>query len=374
MATHRLLLAGGGHSHVEVLRRFAAHGRTADVGVVSPHRHTLYSGMLPGIIAGHYAPEEARIDVAALAARAGAHFTSDRVAALDLEARIAHLQSGAALRFDTLSLDVGSAPASLSWSSAARVVGVKPAETLLDNWGTWLDAIAAGEIRSIAVIGGGAGGIEVLLAMHHRLKALGLAPDFTLVSDRWSVPRAVQRALVDALERRNVRLAIGSAVVDVRDDVITLVSGAVVRADRILVATSAGALPWIRASGLACDADGFALVDDTLRSGSHPFVFASGDCAAIMGAPRPKAGVFAVRQGPYLAHNLRATVDGGALRRYRPQRAWLAIVTTGGQCAIATRSGLAISGRLVWRWKDRIDRAFIARYRVGAPDDARTEG
>ncbi len=251
---------------------------------------------------------------------------------------------------------------------------MKPAEGLLDAWPEWAAGVRDATVRSIAVIGGGAGGVEILLAMQHRLATHGLAAAFTLVSDRWSVPAALERCLVRVLRAREVRLAVGSAVTGVHGDVITLASGATLRADRMLAATGASAPPWLRASGLSCDAAGFVQVDATLRSVSHPFVHASGDCATIVGAPRPKAGVFPVRQAPCLAHNLCAAIEGTRLRRYRPQRDWLAIVTTGPRHAIATRNGVAIGGAWVWRWKDRIDRAFVARYRAPASGARRTGG
>jgi selenide,water dikinase len=251
---------------------------------------------------------------------------------------------------------------------------VKPAEGLLDAWPEWEAGVRDGAVRSIAVIGGGAGGVEILLAMQHRLATHGLAASFSLVSDRWSLPSALERLLVRVLRAKEVRLAIGSAVTSVRGEVITLESGETLRADRMLAATGASALPWLRASGLACDTAGFVQVDATLRSVSHPFVHASGDCATIVGGPRPKAGVFPVRQAPCLAHNLSAAIEGTPLRSYRPQRDWLAIVTTGPRHAIATRNGFAIGGAWVWRWKDRIDRAFVARYRAPTSDAPRTGG
>jgi selenide,water dikinase len=133
--------------------------------------------------------------------------------------------------------------------------------------------------------------------------------------------------------------------------------------DAALWATGAAPAAFLRETGLALDAGGFVEIDATLRSTSHPEVFAAGDVASMRGTPRPKSGVYAVRQGPPLARNLAAALAGGALAAYRPQREALALITTGERYAVATRGGLTLQGAWVWRWKDWIDRRFMARYR-----------
>jgi len=137
-----------------------------------------------------------------------------------------------------------------------------------------------------------------------------------------------------------------------------------VPADLIVWATGAAAVPWVGQSGLACDDRGFAAVNDGLQSPSHPFVFAAGDVAAMTNRPVPKAGVFAVRQGPVLAANLRSYLAGEPLRPFRPQPRYLSLMSTGDGHAIASWAGLAWQGRWVWAWKDRIDRAFMRRYQA----------
>jgi selenide,water dikinase len=132
--------------------------------------------------------------------------------------------------------------------------------------------------------------------------------------------------------------------------------------DRIVWATAAGSQPWLAASGLASDPRGFVQIDDTLRSPSHPFVFAAGDCATQIAHPRPKSGVFAVRQGPPLAANLRRRLHSESPTAYVPQRHALALISTGGKHAVASRGPFVFEGDWVWRWKDRIDRAFMAKY------------
>jgi selenide,water dikinase len=176
----------------------------------------------------------------------------------------------------------------------------------------------------------------------------------------------LQRVLVD----RDVVLHFDSPAVAVDPEAVHVGGGRRIAADRIVWATSAAAAPWLAAAGLACDGRGFVTVDAHLRSTSHPFVFAAGDCATQTAHPRPKSGVYAVRQGPPLAHNLRQAIDGDTLSTYVPQRRALALISTGDQHAIASWGGWAVEGDWVWRWKDWIDRRFIARYaadRLPAP-------
>jgi selenide,water dikinase len=362
-----ILLAGGGHAHVEVLRRFGAERAAGvDLVLVSPDRLTAYSGMLPGLVAGHYTTGESHIDLEPLAAYARARFLRARVAALDPDGR-ATLDDGSIVAFDLASLDVGSTPDLRMPGAAAHAIGVKPVDRFLAAWTRVREDAANGGIRRIAVVGGGAGGVEVLLAMRYRLGAdLGeRAPVFALVSDRSNLPPAANRRLLAALQHAGIEIHLGRRAVAFEAGAVLLENGARVEADRVFCATPATAAPWLAASGLAVDARGFVLVDDRLRSTSHPHVFAAGDCATQAGHTYPRSGVYAVRQGPPLAANLRAAATGTALVSHRPQRRALALLSTGDTHAIAVWGGWSIAGDWVWRWKDRIDRRFVERYRVG---------
>ena len=369
----RTLLVGGGHSHIEVLRRFAQR-RDSKVALtlVSPEPSLCYSGMLPGLIAGHYSPRETHVDLPALAMWAGARWICDRVVALDLRTRAATLASGRTETFDVVSLDVGSAPDMQVPGAAQHALPVKPIEPFLRTWTAWQMEALTGGVRSIAVVGGGAGGVELLLAMQHRLTSTmrADAPRFALITDQPTIlpthAPAVRTRLGQALVRRGVVLHLASKAVAVAPGTVIATHGRRISVDRIAWATSASAAPWLAAAGLACDAKGFVEVDDCLRSASHPFVFAAGDCASQSAHPRPKSGVFAVKQGPVLAANLRRHAHGVALRTYRPQSQALALISTGDRRAIASRGPFVLEGAWAWRWKDRIDRAFVAKYALPA--------
>jgi selenide,water dikinase len=369
----RLLLVGGGHSHVEVIRRFGLHPPAGvRVTVVSPDRHTPYSGMLPGLVAGHYAFGDCHIDLEALCRKGAIDFVQGTVAALDLPRNEAVCADGRRLAFDVVAVNTGSVPAANTPGARQHAIGIKPVAGFLTAWNAVLEQARAGaEPLRLAVAGGGAGGVEILLAMEHRLRATLTdrhpSPELALITDSDTLlpshPRRVQRIFTRIFRERGIALHAGSGVTQVEPGLLRLSHGSSVAADWAVWVTGAAAPAWPRASGLAVDARGFILVDSSLRSVSHGNVFAAGDIASMAGHPHPKSGVYAVRQGPPLALNLRAALVGGPPARYHPQPRALALISAGDRYAVASYAGLALEGRWVWRWKDRIDRAFMARYR-----------
>ncbi len=369
----RLLLVGGGHAHIEVLRRFAqAPAREAALTLVSPSPQLMYSGMVPGIIAGHYTPRAAEIDLAPLAMRAGARFVVAAVASFDPTARIATLADGERVAFDVASLDVGAGASSAIPGAAAHAIAVRPLPALLTACERLHDDAARRTVRGVAIVGGGVAAIELACAIRHRLSAdIGThAAAVALVTDEPALaarrPTGVRRRLVRLIAARGIVVHTGCAATAIEIAGVRLADGRLVPADRVLVATAASPAGWLSESGLACDARGFVRTDATLRSVSHPAVFAVGDCAIQDDAPRPRSGVYAVRAGPPLAGNLRRALAGGRLREHHPQRFALALIAAGDRYAVAERPPWSAEGAWVWRWKDRIDRRFVARYRAGA--------
>jgi selenide,water dikinase len=373
----RLVLCGGGHSHLEVLRRFGlAREPRVELVLVSPNRWTPYSGMLPGLVAGHYAFEDVHIDLERLARFARARFLPTVIAALDPAARAVTLGDGTRLEFDLASLDIGSTRATAGVPGANdHAVGVKPVEAFLRAWSGAVERARAGALRRALVVGGGAAGIELLLAMQYRIAREAGRRDtveWRLLTDVDALlpmhnarVRAIFRRL---LAEREVEVHLASPVVRVEPGVAFAAGGFRVAGDLIVWATGAAASPRLAGAGLAVDARGFVAVDETLRSVSHPHVFAAGDCATMVGHPRPKSGVYAVRQGPPLAANLRNALAGRPLERHAPQARALALISAGDHYAVASRGGWALEGGWVWRWKDRIDRRFVRRY-AGLPAD-----
>ena len=369
----RLVLLGGGHSHVEVLRRFgAAPLPGTELVLASPYPDSPYSGMLPGWIAGHYTRDDCHIDLLSLTRFARCRFVPSACHRLDADARAVVCADGTILPYDVVSVDTGAASAAQEIPGATEhALPVKPVEDFIPRWVEMREQVAHGHApRCIAMVGGGAAGVEVLLAMQHRLRQLAPASGirFELACDTDMIlpghNSSVRRIFTRVLERRGVRVHPGRAVERVETGAVLLSGGGRIEADAIVWATGASAPSWPKAAGLATDGRGFIRVDARLQSVSHPHVFASGDIAGIDGHPRPKSGVYAVRAGPPLSVNLRRALAGERLVAWNPQKDALALITTGDRNAVASRGRLALEGKWVWRWKDWIDRKFVERYRI----------
>ena len=370
-----LLLVGGGHSHLAVLKSFGdAPAAGARLALLCPSRHAFYSGMVPGVVAGHYRQGDCRIDLAALAERAAARFLPDSAAGVDPARREVITAGGERLRYDILSLDIGST-VSGPGGAAEHALPVRPVEAFLLGWERLREAAGRGEVRSIAVVGGGAAGVELLLAMQHRLS--GADVHFAVFSDSLLLQEHdedVRRRMARILEERKVAIHIGRKVVALGRNALRLQGGERFEAQAAVWATGAQAPSWIAQSGLATDARGFVAVSETLQSTSHAEVFAAGDVATLIGAPSPKSGVFAVRQGPVLARNLRRALAGETPGPFRTSERSLALISCGGRYAVASWGRLFFEGEWVWRWKDRIDRRFVERYAIAEEPPPRKEG
>ena len=370
------MLVGGGHSHVGVLKRFGMHPVPGvRLTVICRDTHTPYSGMLPGYIAGHYSYDDVHIDLRRLAAFAGARFYRDEAIALDRAGKKVLCRSRPPVPYDLLSINIGSTPMLANVAGAAEhAIPVKPIHAFNQRWLALLERVVRHPgAMNIAVVGAGAGGVELTLAMQYRLRnelrAAGREPQdlhFHLLDSGSAILPTHNGAVRDAFEAvlrdRGVQLHRNARVDRVDAGQLRTVDAAVVRADEVVWVTRASGAPWLRDTGLALDAAGFIEVKDTLQTVTDPEVFAAGDIAAMVGQPREKAGVFAVRQGPPLAENLRRAVEGRPLRAYRAQRHWLALISTGDKYAVASRRGLHFQGAWVWRWKDWIDRRFMRRF------------
>jgi selenide,water dikinase len=370
-----LVLIGGGHAHVAVLRRF---GMKPMPGVrltlITRDLETPYSGMLPGFIAGHYSFADCHIDLDPLARFARARLIHDATIGVDRAAKQVICRDRPPVPYDVLSIDIGSTPRQDDVPGAAEhAIPVKPIDRFARQWSELLGSLAERtQPTRIAVVGGGAGGVELLLAVRHALHRLARERNrdpalfnLALVTAEQVLPKhnAKARAIFRrVLAERGVAVIENDPVVQVGRQALHLRSNQVLAADAILWVTPAAAAPWLAASGFACDPGGFVRLRDTLQTETDPNVFAAGDCANVVAHPREKAGVFAVRQGPPLADNLRRVLAGAAPKPFVPQSRFLTLISTGERHAVAARGDWATEGAWVWRWKDWIDRRWMRRY------------
>ena len=370
--TRDLVLIGGGHAHALVLRMWGMKPLPGTrLTLINPGPTAPYSGMLPGHIAGHYTREALDIDLVRLARFAGARLILGAATAIDPEARQVTVDGPAGPRdiaYDLASIDVGihaQMPDIEGFSEHGT--GAKPLDGYAAAWRNFLDRAAAGDIApEVAVIGGGVAGAELSLAMAHALRReVGDGARITVIEAGAQITgktRGATRHLAAAMQRLGVSTELGAEVARLSAEAVHLTDGRSLPARFIVGAAGAFAHPWLAASPLPLTADGFVKVDAYLRVQGRRDLFAVGDCAHLSHAPRPKAGVYAVRSGPVLYHNLRAALMGDPPRSYRPQGDYLKLVSLGEKAALAEKYGLSFAAPWVWRWKDRIDQKFMRMF------------
>jgi pyridine nucleotide-disulfide oxidoreductase family protein len=363
----RVILLGGGHAHVHVLQAVAREPiGAAEVLLVSPHARAVYSGMVPGVVAGHYRPEQGQIALDALAAAARVPWVAASALHIDAGARCVHLSNGQVVGYDLLSIDTGATVDRERIPGARQhALFVRPIEGFITLFDAVVD-LAARRVLDVVVVGGGAAGVEMALAVQHRLAGRGEERARVALVTGGEPPLAGYAPVV--MERAARALARGKvtvfreACVRIEPGTLFLASGARLACDAPLIATGPAAPAWLAPSGLALDERGYIATGATLQSLSHPEVLAVGDVASRSDAPHPKSGVHAVRAGPPLLANLRAAAGGVALQAHAPQARTLNLISTGRRHAIASWGRWSAEGRWVWWWKDHIDRGFVARF------------
>ncbi|MFP6809097.1 MAG: selenide, water dikinase SelD [Pseudomonadales bacterium] len=367
-----LVLVGGGHSHVLALRMLGMKPIPGlQITLISPSVKTPYSGMLPGMVAGHYSEDDIHIDLVPLCKFAGARFIQSEVTGLDPDLQILQIKGRPDMAYDLVSLDIGITPAINEVPGAAgNVIAVKPIDQFLNHWVQFRERVLSNSVKELGFVGAGAGGVELCLAIHHRLQLdIGVGhvlPKFHLFHDGDSVLREyspeVQKTFSEILQVRGIKVWPDFRVSRVEGKTLYSARQEEVSLDEVFWITAAAPQAWLQTTGLQLDEGGFIAVDDTLQSLSHATLLAVGDVAHVVKHPRPKAGVYAVRQGPPLAENLRRLLLGQSPKPFQPQSEFLSLISTGDKSAIAYRNGRSIKGSWVWRWKDWVDRRFMNRF------------
>lgn len=371
-----LVLIGGGHSHAIALHLLGSHSfPDVRITLITDVAHSPYSGMLPGHVGGFYTFEESHIYLQPLAQAANAHLILDQAVGLDLEQNWVLCRHHAPIAFDWLSIDIGSTPAKQEIPGAAEyTIPAKPVPQFLAGWNQVLESLAQHtsplQPISLGIVGGGAGGVELAFAMQSRLQGHPVQIHLFHRSQHLlsGGSAAVGHQFEALLRACGVQIHLGEQVTAVEatensQKGVVCQSGLRVQCDRIFWLTQAAAPAWLHEAGLATDERGFILVNDTLQSVSHPHVFATGDIATAVNHHRPKAGVFAVRQGKPLFKNLQRVTSAQPPQPFYSQRRYLALVGTGDGKAIALWGTLCFGpSRWLWVWKDWIDHRFMAQF------------
>ena len=370
----RLVLLGGGHAHVHVLAEMAREPMPGVQAVLAtPFPRQIYSGMVPGWMAGHYALDQCAIALEPLARAAKVELALSSAVGLNAAERSVTLADGRITEYDVLSIDTGS-QFDRDAIPGAREHGLflRPIEHFVQLYDRML-TLGADRTLDVVVIGGGAAGFEVALAIQHRFNGDGLERCRTcIVTGEASVltgfDAKVQQRAMNVLRRARITV-LNQRCVEIGAQQVQLDNGARVVCDVPVLALNTVAPGWLQGSGLTLDDKGFVRTTPTLQSESHAEVFAAGDVAARNDRALPRSGVFAVRAGPTLALNLRRRLAGGVVQPWQPQQRSLYLLSCGQRRAIASWGRYSAQGHWVWLWKDWIDRGFVARYAQvqGAP-------
>jgi selenide,water dikinase len=382
-----LILLGGGQAHLYVLEALARGIIVAgEVTVVAPHALQLYSAMVPGVLAGRYALEDVTVDLRALTRRINGQFREAAVERIEAATRRVLLNDATSLPYDVASVAIGGVPAGRDIPGArAHARFIKPVDRVCELQAA-LDraAEAAGpEPIQVVVVGAGAAGVEVALAVRTRLDRHGASraiislmdSTHTVLRDR---SQAVQEEAERVLRQAEITIRLSTAVEEVGPNHVRVTGGRVVPADLVIWAAGIEAPPVFRASGLPIDSRGFLLVDDTLAVDGCPGLYGAGDAVSLASHPRTsKAGVHAMRQGRVLAHNIAAAMRRDGTGRsgapgvrpsfYAPQPRPLTLLNAGDGRAIVSYAGFATTARWAMILKHLLDRRFLRRFqRLGA--------
>ena len=359
-----LVLIGGGHTHSLLLHAFAENPLPdTQITLISNVDDAPYSGMLPGHVAGFYSHDEMHVDLPALCEATGTEFLRADICGFDPDSRILRTLDGRSLDLspDFLSFNVGSIPKRDNVPGATEfAIPSKPVPKLLSGWQKLQNRESPGRI---ALVGGGAGGVELTLAMQLQLPG---ATQFTLVHSgdvlmSGHAPH-VAKILTGILRERGVELCLGHRVDQVTESGLHLDDGSHLEADTVFWVTQPSPPAWLSDTGLALSKNGFLRVQPTLQTIDYPWVFAAGDVAAIEGESLPRSGVYAVRMAKPLGKNLRAAIANEPLTTYAPQQRILSLIGTADRKAVASWGPFAFRSASMWRWKDQIDRKFMRQF------------
>ncbi len=392
LPSKHIVLLGIGHTNAHIVRQWGMHPiPDTSLTCLSDNGIAAYSGMLPAVLAGQLPPADMEIDLVRLCSSVGARLITSHVTGLDKTQRLIHFSDRPSIPFDVLSIGIGSVPSVDGVQvSGDSLLKIKPMQTFLDRLATALDAAIirmqhkavnaakdaaddSGRPLKIAIAGSGVAGMEITCCLPPFLRKHTSLPFSLEVVTRSAdildgVIPSMRKRVLDVLQQRNIPVRTGKTILRADDDGLHLNDGSLVEADLIIWATGASHPELLSQLDLPVDGRGFLATNNTLQSTSALPIFAVGDTGTIVTEKLPKAGVYAVRQGPILWQNIQATLSHEPLTPYVPQRSFLKLLNTGDGHAIGEWKGFSFGGRLAMQLKQRIDSRFMKMYRV--PDIA----
>lgn len=382
IAVKELVLIGGGHSHVGLLKMFAMKPLPGlRLTMLSSDVHTPYSGMLPGFVAGQYSFDEIHLDLRPLSEFARCRLYHSRVTHIDTELQLVYSDNRPPVKYDLLSINIGSTPDDFTIPGVKELtIPVKPVTAFISHLDKIIQQVLTdSSFTSIAVVGGGASGVELIMSLQQRIKLelqdKGLQDKnmqyLLITAARTILPahnKSVQKKILTIFQQRGIQLQLDSAIsgvsvpADSERRQIVCCNGTTLQADALFWCTTASSASWPEKSGLAVDHHGFIKVNDYLQSVSHANIFAAGDIASMINHPRAKSGVYAVRQAAPLFANTRRFISAQTLQAYKPQKHFLSLLNCADKTAVASRGPLALQGKWVWQYKNWIDVRFMQAF------------
>jgi len=369
-----IVLIGGGHAHALVIKMWGMNPLPGvRLTLISNTVETPYSGMLPSLISGHYSFEQTHIDLFKLCAWANVRFICAKVTGFNPEQKSICIEQRPNIEYDVVSINTGSTPTIEQTQGAKEhATAVKPIAQFYQKWQQLQRSIHHTDSPlDIALVGAGAGGFELICAMHHAAKSTAskIPHRFHWIVSGDTVLKG-HNSKVQVLARKHckqmqIQIHYNFVVEQVSEHQLQAKATSqdcppkTLKTDEVIWCTAASPATWPAKANLALDQQGFIAIDDHLRSTSHPDVFAAGDVATQINAPRPKAGVFAVRQAPILFENLRRAILKQPLKTHRPQQHFLSLLALGDKRAIASKGKWSLAGAKIWQLKDYIDQSFM---------------